>query len=509
MPEVALTLALKACDLPQLERVLLDMAGSRPVEQTTVTSTYYDTTAGRLKQEGLALRVQEQDGQRTQIVMMAGVKGRRPFAQQEWEDVIDGGRQDLRALNGRARLPEVFSDPELSARFATAVQRTLFMLEPDGSTQIVGTLEAGEIRIAEATRTEPICEVELRLKRGDPSALYETGLRLLEITPLRIAARSNVERGYCFLENTTAKPQAEYSQLFGLKPGTTVEECLQKIGLGCLTLFLRNEPAALADVPDGIHQMRVAVRRLRSFIATMRQMLPSQQREWVGHELRWMANILGPARNWDVFSSSLLAPVLSAMPSERDLGKLCRICEHERQSAHHRANDAIRSRQYTTALLKLSQWFASCSWRNQPVSQQSALLMAAIEDMAPNLIERRYKKAAKAADRFDQLTLQQRHEFRISIKKLRYTVEFFRDLFDNDQVSAFLERVKPVQDDVGYANDVRVAHELLASLQISQDAVDLARGTGIVLGWHDRCLGDLERKFRKHVRRFGQARPFW
>jgi triphosphatase len=509
MPEVALTLALKACDLPQLERVLLDMAGPRPVEQTTVTSTYYDTTAGRLKREGLALRVQEQDGQRTRIVMMAGVKGRPPFAHQEWEDVIDGGRQDLRALNGRARLPEVFSDPELNARFATAVQSTLFMLEPDGSTQIAGTLEAGEIRIAETTRTEPICEVELRLKRGDPSAVYETGLRLLEITPLRIAARSNVECGYCLLENTTAKPQAEYSQPFGLKPGTTVEECLQKIGLGCLTLFLRNEPAALADVPDGVHQMRVAVRRLRSFIATMRQMLPSQQREWVGHELRWMANILGPARNWDVFSSSLLAPVLRAMPSERDLDKLCRICEHERQSAHNRANDAIRSRQYTTALLKLSQWFASCSWRNQPVSQQSALLMAAIEDMAPNLIERRYKKAAKAADRFDQLTLQQRHEFRISIKKLRYTVEFFRDLFDNNQVSAFLERVRPVQDDVGYANDVRVAHELLASLQISQDAVDLAHGTGIVLGWHDRGLTELDRKLRKHVRRFRQARRFW
>src|SRR6516225_6713051 len=75
MSEVALTLALKACDLPQLERALLDMAGPRPAEHTTVTSTYYDTTAGRLKREGLALRVQEQDGQYTQMVMIAGMKG--------------------------------------------------------------------------------------------------------------------------------------------------------------------------------------------------------------------------------------------------------------------------------------------------------------------------------------------------------------------------------------------------------------------------------------------------
>jgi CHAD domain-containing protein len=238
-------------------------------------------------------------------------------------------------------------------------------------------------------------------------------------------------------------------------------------------------------------------------------MLPSQQYEWVSHELKWMADVLGPARNWDVFSSTLLEPVSSALLSEQDLGKLCDICERKRRSAHERANTAIRSPQYTAALLKLSQWFASCSWRNQPVSQQSALLMAPIPTVAPRLIERRYKKAKKAADRFDQLTLQQRHEFRIAIKKLRYPIEFFRDLFDNDQVAEFVQRLKPLQDDVGYANDVRVAHELLSDLQISEDAVTIARAAGVVLGWHDRGLANLDRKLRKHVRRFRQARPFW
>ncbi|MBV8336504.1 MAG: CYTH domain-containing protein, partial [Alphaproteobacteria bacterium] len=204
MSEVALTLALKACDSSQLERALLDMAGARPAEHTTITSTYYDTTAGRLKREGLALRVQEQDGQYTHMIMTAGVKGSPPFHHQEWED-IDGGRQDLRALGGRVHLPKVFSDPELRARFTTAVQRALCMLEPDGSTRIAAMVESGEIRTTEGRRTEPICEVALRLMRGDPSALFGTGLRLLEIAPLRIEARSKVERGYWLLEDTTAK----------------------------------------------------------------------------------------------------------------------------------------------------------------------------------------------------------------------------------------------------------------------------------------------------------------
>ena len=72
----------------------------------------------------------------------------------------------------------------------------------------------------------------------------------------------------------------------------------------------------------------------------------------------------------------------------------------------------------TAALLKLSQWFASRSWRDQPVSEQSALLMAPIETVAPTAIGRRDKKVKKAADGFAQLTLEWRHEFRISVKKI-------------------------------------------------------------------------------------------
>jgi len=63
------------------------------------------------------------------------------------------------------------------------------------------------------------------------------------------------------------------------------------------------------------------------------------------------------------------------------------------------------------------------------------------------------------------------------------------------------------QDGLGYINDLRVANELMADLQISNAAI--ARAAGIVLGWHDRGLADTDRKLRKHVRRFREARPFW
>ena len=54
------------------------------------------------------------------------------------------------------------------------------------------------------------------------------------------------------------------------------------------------------------------------------------------------------------------------------------------------------------------------------------------------------------------------HRLRIALKKLRYSVELFGSLFDERDVSGYLARLAPLQDALGLANDLRVAHELIA-----------------------------------------------
>jgi CHAD domain-containing protein len=349
----------------------------------------------------------------------------------------------------------------------------------------------------------------LQLNRGDPAALYGIALRLLDVAPMRVEIRSKAERGYSLLGAAIDRQEARGPLPFDLKPDMTVEETLQKIGWSCLTILLRNERAVGANISEGVHQMRVAIRRLRSVANAVKRMLLHEQYEWVNRELKWLADILGPARNWDVFSSDILAPIRSALLSERDLESFSRVAEQERQSSYGTANATIRSKQYTTAVLKLSQWFASRGWRDQPVSQQSALLMAPIGAVAPILIARRYKRVRKAVDGITELTPHQRHEVRIAVKKLRYTIEFLGELFDADRVAQFLQYLKPLQDDLGHTNDVRVANELLATLQVSGDVAGIARAAGIVIGWHDRGLADHDHKLRKRVRRLRHAQPFW
>src|SRR6185437_4591962 len=155
--------------------------------------------------------------------------------------------------------------------------------------------------------------------------------------------------------------------------------------------------------------------------------------------LKWLLDSLGMARNWHVFAANLLQPVqTAALPLPQDLGPLRRGVEEAQGAATARAAQAIRSSRYTDSLLKLLRWFEARGWRDQPVSKQSSRLMAPIGEIAPALLQRRYRQAMKRSRRFAKLDAERRHKLRIALKKLRYLSEFLGDLFDRGEVKAFL-----------------------------------------------------------------------
>jgi CHAD domain-containing protein len=291
----------------------------------------------------------------------------------------------------------------------------------------------------------------------------------------------------------------------------TVEAVLQRIGRSCLTHLLWNEPAALADQPEGIHQMRVAVRRLRSVLSALEEVLPADHFRWTLDELKQLAGALAPARNWDIFSANLLRPVQRALPLEHELIYLAEAVEQRRRTAYDDAKQAILSRQHTAAMLKLARWFEDRGWRDQPLSEHGALLFARIGDVAPGLIERRWRQSRKRSKQFDELTPAQRHKLRIALKKLRYTIEFLQSLFNRRRVKTFVNLLGRLQDDLGYINDVRTAHELAAEAarHANDNREGIARAGGIVLGWHKHELLGQEPTVRKHVRQLRRPKPFW
>jgi len=272
MPEVELKLASAPNEMPHLKQSLLEMASEGHTSCRKSFDTYYDTADDKLRREGFVLLVGERDNDHIQQVSAKEIRGMTPPVGGLWEDVIEGDWPDPRAPISGAQLPIGLDYAALRARFTTRVRRTLFTLKPDASTEIEGALDEGEIRTSDGKSVEPISEVELLLKEGDPAALYGTALRLLDIAPLRLEIRSRAERGYHLLDEGTDAPQSPASLASILKPDLTVDESLQRIGQNCLSTVLFYEAAATANMPDGVHQMRVAIRRLRSAVANMRQM---------------------------------------------------------------------------------------------------------------------------------------------------------------------------------------------------------------------------------------------
>src|ERR1700730_13595342 len=119
----------------------------------------------------------------------------------------------------------------------------------------------------------------------------------------------------------------------------------------------------MAELGEGIHQMRVAVRRLRAILSTFGKLLPESERRRASEELRWLADALGPARNLDVFETSLLAPAQRARKADGAFEPLMAQAERQRRAAYRKAARAIRSTRYTGLMLRLLRWFASCGWR--------------------------------------------------------------------------------------------------------------------------------------------------
>ncbi|MEU8894430.1 CHAD domain-containing protein [Nocardia sp. NPDC048505] len=69
---------------------------------------------------------------------------------------------------------------------------------------------------------------------------------------------------------------------------------------GDVDRLLAAEPEVQADADDSVHQMRVATRRLRSVLRSYRMLLRRDRAEEVGRELKWLAGLLGVARDAEV-----------------------------------------------------------------------------------------------------------------------------------------------------------------------------------------------------------------
>ena len=298
-----------------------------------------------------------------------------------------------------------------------------------------------------------------------------------------------------------------HAEPLGLAPDFTVDTALKRIGRACLDHLVRNEDAALAGNAEGIHQMRVAVRRLRAMLSAFAPLLPKEQRRWASGELEWFADALGDVRNLDVFASTLLHPARAELPPASEFERLALAVGARRRKAQEAAVAAILSPRYTDAVLGLLRWFDSSGWRAGGNLRE---LERPIRELAPVLLDRCRDKAQKLAKGYKRQSAAERHRLRIALKKLRYAGEAFAGLYHSFEVQPFVQRLKRLQDDLGDANDVRVGREIVAALtEPGRHTTGIGLAGHRVLAWNQRRLASLEAGVSRQLIELIDVTPFW
>ena len=420
--EVELKLAIDPGRLDDVAKALARRAGKR-ARKDALHSTYYDTPGQALRKAGVTLRVRRIGERRIQTVK-AGEAQAGLFDRPEWEAEIEGDEPELARAKGTALEPLLDGKAgKLRPVFRVEVERTAYRVKM-GESRIEAALDRGTISAGK--RTASVSEVELELKRGVPADLFALARELADEFPLRVGHSTKAERGYRLREGKPDKPAKATPPK--LRPGMTAGEAFQVIGRSCLRHLLANEPLLReARDPEAVHQMRVAMRRLRAAMSIFKRVVADERSDTVRNELRALAGELGEARDIDVLLEKTIAPARQRHPDEADLAALAEAYEERREAAYDKAIEGLESGRFARTVLDAAGWIETGPWLAQGTS--AAARDEPAEAFAAKELARRAKRIRKRGKHIEELEPEARHELRIAVKKLRYACEFFAPLF--------------------------------------------------------------------------------
>ncbi|MFN4353878.1 CHAD domain-containing protein [Parvibaculum sp.] len=483
---------------PALQRLKRGRASGKHLQ-----SVYFDTDKLALGQNGMALRLRKSGGDfiqtlKTETGASGSATGALARDTGEHEALLPRGASapDLNRLPAgmRKRIQKLANGAALSPRLESDIRRTIHNLTTPEGDRIELALDLGALKANGCD--EKVSEIELELKQGSPASLYRLALDLNEVADLRIGTKSKSERGFALIR--PEKPHAVKAELLRLPNDIPLADAYATVLRHCLVHIMANESAALqASLPEALHQMRVALRRARSAFEIFEPVIGGERAKHLAAEAKWLANELGPARDFDVFLSDILAPVT---PATAGLRKLRARAETLRAEHWENARAAIASRRYTRFLLEYGLFLAERGWTMKSRAPRLA------RDFAHDALDKRLKKAAKLGRRIETLDHEERHELRKRLKKLRYALHFFSSLYPEGEVKPWLRNLSEMQDVFGGLNDVATAHVILDDMS---DGRALKAAAESVIAWHEKRAAKEWKGAIRLWKRFAGSVPFW
>jgi triphosphatase len=499
--EVELKLALDPENLSKLKQHPL-LRAKRP-STTRLEATYFDTADLRLASRDLTLRVRRNGRHHVQTIKAGDLRQIGLFEREEVEQPVARSSPDVEAIGHGALRKAVggaIGEGALKPIFGTEVQRTRWKLG-DGSRVAVevdldvGHVQAGRVRA-------PICEIELELKKGRPRDLVRLARMLGRAVPLRLDVGSKAARGLALYRGEAQAIRK--AEAVPLQRDGSLGEAVLAILKESLTHVASNQAAVLdgSDV-EGVHQMRVGLRRMRATLGLFRHQFRALTRDELSRELRWLAGALATARAWDVFLEELVPPVALALGRDADLAEVEARARMLRDTAYAEARSAIGSDRFLNLMLSARLWFVEPPWADEAGIERPA------REVAAEILERRHRKARRLAKDAERLEEPELHALRLRLKKLRYAAEFFAALFAERRVKAYVKSISGPQQTLGHLNDARTLKPLLERLGEGGGGEAAAKAIGTIAGFYAARSEALLQEAPAVVKGFTRARRFW
>ncbi len=314
----------------------------------------------------------------------------------------------------------------------------------EGVTWLEGRIEAGGARL----------RIARLFLEGEPEAILPLAAELAGTLPLLPAHHGLAEAALALAESRPPRPRRGGPP--SLAGAGTVEAA-------CITALAHLQDVLLAETPGcrpglgprGVHQSRVAIRRMRSLLKLFRPVVDGPAwREW-DSQLRDLAQALGMARDWDVFLMGIGPGTLAALEGDARIRRLLGAAGRERDAAYAALGVLLDSAEFRRTI-----WLGL----QLVVLRPGGAAEQPLGPFAATLLRKRWKRLKRAGAAMEELDSTALHEMRLDAKRLRYAAEPFAALWPGRAARRFTRRLADLQEALGLANDATVARGLAARL---------------------------------------------
>ncbi len=471
-----------------------------------IHTVYYDTPNGHLLQQGISLRLRQVGRKRAVQTFKSQTHHRNStFERIEIEVFAGPNGFDLAGFDDNVReiIIKATHGLSLEERYITDFYRRTTLVTHDHC-QIEIAIDDGHF-IANG-QTHRLQEIEFELKSGDQASVIEfaQGIALaagLQLDFTSKAVRCALLAGMIVPERRAARP---------LQSDMSLDTCINILLSDCLQHFIDHiRPFRDERSPHSVHQMRVGLRRLRAALKMLGKAFPETSFREFSDRARILATGLGQARDCDAFQQLAFADCLTHSRHPKDAAHLQTGLGILRARAYESASTLIDSRETLSFILDMQAYCARRGWRGETIDTHFPILSGPADIFARVFLEDLFKRVRKRGKDLLDRSDEERHEFRIALKNLRYIAGFFVTLFNAPKAAkSWLTDLAELQDLLGLHNDLANATLMLERIApLSKEPFPQA--AGFVLGWYACQSEAADKRLDKAWKRLKAHKSFW